>query len=121
MAAGNVIGLAGGEAGAGYLGALVAGLLAGYVARWFRRRDVPGVIEPMMPVLIVPVFTMALLSPLVIFVLGVPVAIANAALTSFLQGLQGGQALLVGAILGGMMATDMGGPINKVACVFAVA
>jgi PTS system fructose-specific IIC component len=120
VAAGNVIGLAGGEAGAGYLGALVAGLLAGYVARWFKRRDVPGVIEPMMPVLIVPVFTMALLSPLVIFVLGVPVAIANAALTSFLQGLQGGQALLVGAILGGMMATDMGGPINKVAYVFAV-
>jgi PTS system fructose-specific IIC component len=120
VAAGNVVGLSGGEAGAGYLGALAAGLLAGYVARWFKNRSVPEVIKPMMPVLIVPVLTMAVLSPLVIFVLGVPVAIANAGLTSFLTSLQGGQALLVGAILGGMMAFDMGGPINKVAYVFAV-
>lgn len=119
-AAGSVIGLSGGEAGAGYLGALVAGLLAGYVARWFKQRTVPGFIEPMMPVLIIPVLTMAVLAPLVIFLLGVPVAVVNAGLTSFLTGLQGGQALLVGAILGGMMAVDMGGPINKVAYVFAV-
>jgi PTS system fructose-specific IIC component len=119
-AAGNVIGLTGGEAGAGYLGALVAGLLAGYVARWFKQRNVPDFIKPMMPVLIIPVLTMAVLAPLVIFVLGVPVAIANAWLTSFLTDLQGGQALLVGAILGAMMAIDMGGPLNKVAYVFAV-
>ena len=119
-AAGNVVGIAGGEAGAGYLGALVAGLLAGYVARWFKQRSVPDVIKPMMPVLIVPVLTMVILSPLVIFVLGVPVAVANAALTSFLEGMQGSQALLVGAILGGMMALDMGGPVNKVAYVFSV-
>ena len=119
-AAGDVVGLSGGEAGAGYLGALVAGLLAGYVARWFKQRSVPEFIKPMMPVLIVPVLTMAILSPVVIFVLGVPVAIANAGLTSFLSGMQGSQALLVGAILGGMMALDMGGPINKVAYVFSV-
>jgi PTS system fructose-specific IIC component len=120
QAAGNVVGIAGGEAGAGYLGALVAGLLAGYVARWLKQRDVPDFIKPMMPVLIVPVLTMAILSPLVIFVLGVPVAVANAGLTSFLEGMQGSQALLVGAILGAMMAIDMGGPINKVGYVFAV-
>ena len=119
-AAGDVVGLSGGEAGAGYLGALVAGLLAGYVARWFKQRSVPEFIKPMMPVLIVPVLTMAILSPVVIFVLGVPVAIANAGLTNFLSGMQGNQALLVGAILGGMMALDMGGPINKVAYVFSV-
>ncbi|WP_435156275.1 PTS fructose transporter subunit IIC [Haladaptatus sp. DFWS20] len=119
-AAGNVIGLQGGSAGAGYLGALVAGLAAGYVARWFKRRNVPTMIEPMMPVLIIPVLTMAVLSPIIIFLLGVPVAIANASLTSFLRGMQGSEALLVGAILGAMMAFDMGGPINKVAYVFAV-
>ncbi|WP_227355782.1 PTS fructose transporter subunit IIC [Haladaptatus salinisoli] len=119
-AAGNVIGLQGGSAGAGYLGALVAGLAAGYVARWIKQRNVPDMIQPMMPVLIIPVLTMAILSPIVIFVIGVPVAIANAGLTSFLRGMQGSEALLVGAILGGMMAFDMGGPINKVAYVFAV-
>ena len=120
QAAGDVVGLSGGEAGAGYLGALIAGLLAGYVARWLKQRNVPEFIKPMMPVLIVPVLTMAILSPLVIFVLGVPVAVANAGLTSFLEGMQGSQALLVGAILGAMMAIDMGGPVNKVAYVFSV-
>ncbi|SFR41521.1 PTS fructose transporter subunit IIC [Halogeometricum limi] len=119
QAAGDVIGLQGGAAGAGYLGALVAGLLAGYVARWIKGWSVPSFVQPMMPVLIVPVLTMAILSPLVIFVLGVPVAIANAGLTSFLQSMQGSQAVLVGALLGGMMAFDMGGPVNKVAYVFA--
>jgi fructose PTS system EIIBC or EIIC component len=119
-AAGDVIGLQGGSAGAGYLGALVAGLAAGYVARWIKQRNVPDMIQPMMPVLIIPVLTMAILSPIVIFVIGVPVAIANAGLTSFLRGMQGSEAILVGAILGGMMAFDMGGPINKVSYVFAV-
>lgn len=119
-AAGNVIGLASGEAGAGYLGALVAGLLAGYVTRWFKQRNVPEFIKPMMPVLIIPVLTMVILTPVIIFVLGVPVAIANAWLTGLLGNMQGGQALLVGAILGAMMAVDMGGPINKVAYVFAI-
>lgn len=119
-AAGDVIGLQGGSAGAGYLGALAAGLAAGYVARWFKQRDVPDMIQPMMPVLIIPVLTMVVLSPIAIFVLGVPVAVANAALTTFLRDMQGSEALLVGAILGAMMAFDVGGPINKVAYVFAV-
>ncbi|WP_394337672.1 PTS fructose transporter subunit IIC [Haloarcula sp. Atlit-120R] len=117
--AATVIGISGGEAGAGYLGAIVAGLLAGYVARFFKNLDVPEFIQPMMPVLLIPVATMAVLTPLMLFVLGVPVALANEALTSFLQSMQGGQAIVVGLILGGMMAFDMGGPVNKVAYVFA--
>ncbi|WP_254273538.1 PTS fructose transporter subunit IIC [Haloarcula marina] len=117
--AAGVIGLSGGGAGAGYLGAIVAGLLAGYVARWFKSRDVPGFIQPMMPVLIIPVATMAVLTPIMLFVLGVPVALANQGLTGFLQSMQGGQAIVVGLILGGMMAFDMGGPVNKVAYVFS--
>ena len=114
-----VIGLSGGQAGAGYLGAIIAGLLAGYVARWFKNLDVPEFLAPMMPVLIIPVATMAVLTPIMLFVLGVPVAIANASLTGFLQSMQGGQAIFVGVILGGMMAFDMGGPVNKVAYVFS--
>ena len=117
--AATVIGLSGGEAGAGYLGAIVAGLLAGYVARFFKNLDVPEFIQPMMPVLLIPVATMAVLTPIMLFVLGVPVALANEGLTSFLQSMQGGQAIVVGLILGGMMAFDMGGPVNKVAYVFA--
>ncbi|MFB6078694.1 MAG: PTS fructose transporter subunit IIC [Halarchaeum sp.] len=119
-AAGDIIGLQGGAAGAGYLGALVVGLVTGYVARWFKQRNVPSFIEPMMPVLIIPVLTTLVLLPVMLFVVGVPVSIANAALTNWLQGMQGSQAVLVGAILGGMMAFDMGGPVNKVAYVFSV-
>lgn len=117
--AATVIGLSGGEAGAGYLGAIVAGLLAGYVARFFKNLEVPEFIQPMMPVLLIPVATMAVLTPIMLFVLGVPVALANEALTSFLQSMRGGQAIVVGLILGGMMAFDMGGPVNKVSYVFA--
>ncbi|GAA0306490.1 PTS fructose transporter subunit IIC [Halarchaeum salinum] len=117
--AGKIIGIQGGAAGAGYLGALVAGLITGYVALWFKQRTVPEFIEPMMPVLIIPVATTLVLLPVMLFVVGVPVSILNAALTGWLRGMQGGQAILVGAILGGMMAFDMGGPINKVAYVFA--
>jgi PTS system fructose-specific IIC component len=118
--AGKVLGFDAGGATAGYLGALVVGLLTGYVARWFKNRDVPGAIQPMMPVLLIPVATTAVLAPLVLFVVGAPVALANQALTAFLEGMQGSQALVVGAILGAMMAFDMGGPVNKVAYVFSV-
>ncbi len=120
-AAGSLVGFTADGAVAGFLGALVAGLLAGYVARWMKGWAVPSVIEPMMPVLIIPVFTTALLAPLVIVGLGVPIAIVDDALTSFLEGMTGANALLLGAILGAMMAADMGGPINKVAYVFGAA
>ncbi|ELZ98920.1 sugar phosphotransferase system (PTS) IIC component [Haloferax mucosum ATCC BAA-1512] len=121
QAAGDVIGLQGGSAGAGYLGAIVAGFLAGFVARWFKQRNVPEFVAPMMPVLLIPVATTAVLAPVMLFVLGVPISIANAGLTEFLSNMQGGgQAILLGAILGAMMASDMGGPINKVAYVFSV-
>ena len=118
--AGKVLGFDAGGATAGYLGALVVGLVTGYVARWFKQRDVPTSIEPMMPVLLIPVLTTAVLAPVVLFVIGAPVALANEGLTAFLEGMRGGQAMFVGAILGAMMAFDMGGPVNKVAYVFSV-
>ncbi|WP_339102790.1 PTS fructose transporter subunit IIC [Haloterrigena salinisoli] len=117
-AAGLVIGFEADGAVAGFLGAIVAGLLAGYVARWMKGWSVPSVVAQMMPILIIPVFTTLLLAPVVILGLGVPIAILDDALTSALEGMQGSNALLLGAILGGMMAVDMGGPINKVAYVF---
>ncbi|UPM44674.1 PTS fructose transporter subunit IIC [Halocatena salina] len=120
-AAGLLVGFSADGAVAGFLGALVVGLLAGYVARWMKSWPVPSVIDPMMPVLIIPVFTTALLAPVVIVGLGVPIAIADDALTTFLEGMKGANALLLGSILGAMMAADMGGPINKVAYVFGVA
>ncbi|SER36029.1 PTS fructose transporter subunit IIC [Natrinema salaciae] len=120
-AAGTIVGFTADGAVAGFLGALVAGLLAGYVARWMKQWAVPSFIDPMMPVLIIPVFTTALLAPLVILGLGVPIAIVDDALTTFLEGMEGTNAIVLGLVLGAMMAFDMGGPVNKVAYVFAVA
>ncbi len=117
---GQLIGLSAGGKPAGYLGAIAVGLLTGYVVRWFKNQSVPKAVEPMMPILVIPVFATAILTPIVLFVLGVPVAIANDALTSFLGNMQGGTAILLGAILGAMMAFDMGGPVNKVAYLFSV-
>ncbi|WP_247002182.1 PTS fructose transporter subunit IIC [Halosolutus gelatinilyticus] len=120
-AAGLLVGFESNGAVAGFLGAIVAGLLAGYVARWMKRWSVPSFIRPMMPVLVIPVFTTALLAPLVIVGLGVPIAIVDSALTSALEGMQGANAVLLGFILGAMMAFDMGGPVNKVAYIFGFA
>lgn len=103
---------------AGYLGALVAGLLAGYVARYISNLDVPDAIDSMMPIVIVPVLTTAILTPVLLLFLGVPIAIANQGMNAFLQSMGTGQAVGLGAIIGLMMAFDMGGPVNKVAYVF---
>ena len=103
---------------AGYLGALVAGLAAGYVARYINNLDVPEAIDSMMPILIVPVVTTAVLAPVLLLFLGVPIAVANQAMNAFLTSMGTGQALGLGAVIGLMMAFDMGGPVNKVAYVF---
>jgi len=105
---------------AGYLGALIAGLLAGYVARFIKNLDTPESLDSLMPILIVPVATTAILAPVLLLFLGVPIALANQALTGFLQSMGTSQALGLGAIIGLMMAFDMGGPVNKVAYVFSV-
>lgn len=105
---------------AGYLGALVAGLLAGYVARYIQNLDVPSSIESMMPIVITPVATTAILAPVLLLVLGVPIAIANQGLNAFLTSMGTGQAVALGTVIGLMMAFDMGGPVNKVAYTFGV-
>jgi len=116
----QILGISSEGAVAGFLGAIVAGLLAGYVANWMKGWSVPSFVQPMMPVLVIPVLVTVLLAPLVLVVLGVPIALVDSALTSTLEGMQGANAILLGLILGGMMAFDMGGPVNKVAYVFAI-
>lgn len=117
-AAGAAVGISADGAVAGFLGAIIAGLLAGYVASWMKGWSVPSFVKPMMPILVIPVLTTALLIPVVVFALGVPIALIDSALTSTLEGMRGANAVVLGLILGGMMAFDMGGPVNKVAYVF---
>lgn len=116
---GIALGVDTGDAQAGYIGALVVGLLAGLVTAWAKNRDPPAAVEPLVPVLLLPVAVTAVLAP-VVLLLGVPVALASAAMETFLRNADGLALVAVGALLGGMMAFDLGGPLNKIAYVFAI-
>ena len=121
IAPGFTAGAVAGLMGAGFIGGLAGGLLAGAVAYWIGRIDVPRWLRGLMPVVIIPLAASIVASGLMIAVLGGPIAGFQLGLTDFLSGLTGASAILLGIILGTMMAIDLGGPINKVAYSFAVA
>ncbi|MDI2027257.1 fructose-specific PTS transporter subunit EIIC [Saccharopolyspora sp. TS4A08] len=106
--------------GAGFLGGLVAGLLAGAVIAGLKTVKVPRGIAGIMPVVVLPLLGTLVVGILMFVVVGKPIALAMTALTDWLTGLSGANAALLGALLGAMIAFDMGGPINKVAYTFAV-
>jgi PTS system fructose-specific IIC component len=106
---------------AGFLGGIVSGFLAGYVALWMRERiRLPQHFEGLKPVLVIPLLSTLVVGLLMIYVIGTPVRGIMAGLTQFLQGMGTANAVLLGLLLGGMMAIDMGGPVNKAAYTFAV-
>ncbi|MFC7342728.1 PTS fructose transporter subunit IIC [Saccharopolyspora griseoalba] len=106
--------------GAGFLGGLVAGLLAGAVIAALKTVKVPRGIAGIMPVVVLPLVGTLVVGVLMFVVVGKPIALAMSGLTDWLTGLSGANAALLGALLGAMIAFDMGGPINKVAYTFAV-
>ncbi|MDP2775141.1 MAG: fructose-specific PTS transporter subunit EIIC, partial [Nocardioides sp.] len=105
----------------GFLGAIVGGVLAGVVAHWITTWKVPAWARGLMPVLVIPLLTTILVGLLMIVVLGRPIAWLMDQLEDGLSSMSGGSAILLGVILGLMMAFDMGGPLNKVAYSFAAA
>ncbi|MBB1246806.1 PTS transporter subunit EIIC, partial [Streptomyces durbertensis] len=104
---------------AGFLGGLAAGLLAGSVVRLIQRVRIPDVLRGVMPVVVIPLVASAVVGLLMFVVVGKPIAAAQSGLTDWLAGLSGANAVLLGALLGLMMCTDLGGPVNKVAYAFA--
>ncbi|MBT1675135.1 PTS fructose transporter subunit IIABC [Curtobacterium aurantiacum] len=106
---------------AGFLGGLVGGLIAGAAAYWIGRIPTWRWLRGLMPVVIIPLFASIIASGLMLLVLGGPIAWLMVQLTGFLNSLSGASAVLLGIILGLMMAFDLGGPVNKVAYAFAVA
>lgn len=106
--------------GSGFLGGIIAGFVAGYAVYWLNRSiKLPRSFAGLMPVLILPLLGSLIVGLLMIYVVGVPVSHANAALVDWLKGLGTANAALLGVLLGLMMAFDMGGPVNKAAYVFA--
>ncbi|POG48506.1 PTS lactose transporter subunit IIC [Streptomyces sp. ZL-24] len=105
---------------AGFLGGLVAGLLAGAVVMAIQRVPVHPTLRGIMPVLVIPLIASAVVGFLMFIVVGKPIAALQGALTDWLNGLSGSNAVILGVVLGLMMCFDMGGPLNKVAYAFAV-
>ncbi|GJD62714.1 PTS fructose transporter subunit EIIBC [Methylobacterium frigidaeris] len=116
IAPGMIGGMLAANLNAGFLGGIVAGFIAGYTVSFLSRHiRLPKNLEGLKPVLILPLIGTLVTGLLMVYVVGVPVAALLAALTAWLKGMQGASALLLGLILGAMMAVDMGGPINKAA------
>jgi PTS system fructose-specific IIC component len=105
----------------GFLGAILAGFLAGYLTRELARGiKLPPALAGLKPVLILPLLSTLGVGLIMFYVIGSPIAWVTDQLTSWLKGLQGSNAALLGAVLGAMMAFDMGGPLNKVAYAFSL-
>lgn len=121
IAPGVVGGLIANEIGAGFLGGIAAGLLAGAVIILLKKIKLPGGFGRLMPILVYPLVGCLVVGALMIVVVGQPIATATTGLENWLGSLEGTNAILLGIILGSMMAFDMGGPVNKAAYAFAIA
>ncbi|MEU8645229.1 fructose-specific PTS transporter subunit EIIC [Streptomyces sp. NPDC048674] len=106
---------------AGFLGGLAAGLIAGGVVMAIQKVRIPAAVRGIMPVVVIPLISSAVVGFLMFVVIGKPIASAQKGMTDWLNGLTGANAVLLGALLGLMMCFDLGGPVNKVAYTFATA
>lgn len=121
LAPGLVGGMMAAKLGAGFLGGIIAGFIAGYVAKWLKDYiKLPRSMEGLKPVLIIPLLATLIVGLLMVYVIGTPVKAVMDGLTVWLQGLGSTNAVLLGLLLGAMMAFDMGGPVNKAAYTFGV-
>lgn len=121
LAPGLIGGMLASNLGMGFLGGILSGFLAGYIALFLREKiKLPANFEGLKPVLVIPLLSTLAVGLLLIYVFGVPVKAILDGLTAFLQNMGQTNAVILGLILGGMMAVDMGGPVNKAAYTFAV-
>jgi fructose-specific phosphotransferase system IIC component len=107
------------EVSAGFLGALVAGLVAGYIVQGLKKIPTHKLIKPIMPILIIPVVSAMAIGVLMLVVIGPPIAYALTSLNHTLIEMQTGSKVVLAMLLGAMIAFDMGGPVNKAAFFFA--
>lgn len=124
---GLAVGFVGGSIAAngtsGFLGALVAGFVAGYIVNLLKKifSKLPESLDGMKPVLLYPLLGIFLVGVIMQFVVEPPIGALNTAINNGLNGLNGASAVVLGVLLGGMMSVDMGGPVNKAAYVFGTA
>ncbi|WOO87126.1 fructose-specific PTS transporter subunit EIIC [Mollicutes bacterium LVI A0039] len=110
----------GSEASTGFIGAIIGGIMVGYFVRYFARIRLPKNLQSVMPILIIPLVTTFVTSTVFILFLGRPIASAFLGLQNWLASFSPEQMVIMGLVLGFMIAIDMGGPINKTAMLFAI-
>ncbi|MEC6815420.1 fructose-specific PTS transporter subunit EIIC [Photobacterium toruni] len=110
----------GADAGTGFIGAIIAGLLVGYFVRWVATRNYHKLLQPLVPILIAPITGTLFIASAFIFVIGAPIAGLMHTMNTVLTEMSTGNVILLGIVLGGMAGFDMGGPFNKVAFLFSV-
>ncbi|MBY8150231.1 fructose-specific PTS transporter subunit EIIC [Vibrio fluvialis] len=110
----------GADAGTGFIGAIIAGLLVGYFVKWITSINYHKFIQPLVPIMIAPITGSLFIAGLFILVIGAPIASLMDGLTALLTTMSTGNVVLLGIVLGGMAGFDMGGPFNKVAFLFSV-
>ena len=119
IAPGMIAGVIADGVGAGFLGGIVGGFIAGYAVRWLNQAiRLPRTLDGLKPVLILPLLGAAITGLLMYYVVGGPVAAILAGISAWLKSMQGSSAVVLGMLLGCMMAFDMGGPVNKAAYTF---
>jgi fructose-specific PTS system IIC-like component len=121
IAPGAIGGFLAGKIGAGFLGGIVAGILAGLVVFYLKKIKVPSIMRSVMPIFVIPLIGTFIVGGLMMWVLGQPIASVMTGLKGWLEGLGTGNLVMLGVILGLMIAFDMGGPVNKVAYSFGAA
>lgn len=122
IAAGLVGGMLVKDIEAGFLGALASGLIAGYVCLWIKDKvRLPKSMSSIVPVFLVPVFGTLITLLVIQYIIGVPFASLNTGLENWLNGLSGGNQIIMAAIVGAMVGFDLGGPVNKAAVTTAMA
>jgi fructose-specific phosphotransferase system IIC component len=118
---GMVGGYIAGQVGAGFLGGLISGLLAGFLVYWIKKLKPPAYLRPVMPILVIPVLSSLVVGFVMYRVIGAPIRDIMTAIQGWLETMNTGNQVVLGVILGSMIAFDMGGPVNKVAFFFGAA
>ncbi|MFF4010468.1 fructose-specific PTS transporter subunit EIIC [Streptomyces sp. NPDC001717] len=118
--AADAVTIYGAEANAGFLGAIATGFLAGYLVVWIKKLKVPRFVRPIMPIIVIPILSTLALGLVYVYVIGRPISWLFTHLTDRLNGMTGSSAIVLGALIGLMIAFDMGGPVNKTAFLVAV-
>ncbi|HLR72327.1 MAG TPA: PTS fructose transporter subunit IIC [Pseudogracilibacillus sp.] len=121
IAPGFVAGMIASNQGSGFIGAMIGGVLAGYLVRELKKIKLPKQMRSLITTLIIPLLSIFIIGFLMTYVIGSPVAWLNNTMNEKLSSMSGSSLIILGLVQGAMLAFDMGGPLNKAAYAFAIA